>query len=59
MTLGIMPCCNLLEIDCTTGQINASRYNFSGYRPFLEAGKEVNIDLSGDAACCASEADLG
>lgn len=54
---GIMPCCNLLEIDCKTGQINVSAHNFSGYKPFLQAGKSVNVDLSGEAACCASKDD--
>ena len=54
---GIMPCCNLLEIDCSTGTVNVSRHNFSGYAPWLEAGKTVNIDLSGGAECCTSETD--
>ena len=52
-----MPCCNLLEIDCSTGTVNVSRHNFSGYAPWLEAGKTVNIDLSGGAECCTSETD--
>ena len=29
-------------------QINVSKHNFSLYKPFIEAGKTVNIDLSGD-----------
>ena len=54
---GILPCCNLLEIDCSTGTINVSRLNFSGYASFVNAGKTVNIDLSGEAACCANTTD--
>eukprot|EP01045_Picozoa_sp_COSAG04_P039792 COSAG04_NODE_11323_length_716_cov_8.920583_1_plen_97_part_10 len=48
---------DLLEIDCSTGQINVSKHNFSGYKAFLDAGKSVNVDLSGEAACCASKDD--
>lgn len=56
---GIMPCCNLLEIDCATGSISGSKehLNFSVYAPWLAAGKTVNIDLSGEAACCSSTSD--
>jgi hypothetical protein len=38
-------------------QINVSKHNFSLYKPFIEAGKTVNIDLSGEAACCTSTSD--
>ena len=65
---GIMPCCGGgchpnggpcwgLSINCTSGQIDVSRHNLSAYAPFLRAGKTVNVDLSGEAACCASTAD--
>jgi hypothetical protein len=42
---------------CVTYQINVSKHNFSLYKPFIEAGKTVNIDLSGEAACCTSTTD--
>ena len=65
---GIMPCCGGgchpnggpcwgLSINCTSGQIDVARHNLSAYAPFLRAGKTVNVDLSGEAACCASETD--
>ena len=34
-----------------------SRHNLSAYAPFLQTGRSVNVDLSGTAACCRSEAD--
>ena len=50
------PCWGL-SINCTSGQIDVARHNLSAYAPFLRAGKTVNVDLSGEAACCASETD--
>ena len=58
---GIMPCCNLLQIDCRTGilQFNTSEYNFSRFAPFIAAGKTVSVTLegTGDMASCCSSAD--
>ena len=54
---GILPCCNLLEIDCRTGSINVSRHNFSSWAPFRAPGKTMNVDLSGEAACCKNATD--
>lgn len=65
---GIMPCCGGgchpnggpcwgLAINCTSGQIDVARHNLSAYAPFLRAGKSVNVDLSGEAACCRSATD--
>jgi hypothetical protein len=56
---GIMPCCNLLQIDCRTGllQFNTSEYDFSRFAPFIAAGKTVSVALEGTgdmASCCAS-----
>ena len=62
---GIMPCCNVLQIDCATGllQYDTSHYNFSGFAPFLAAGKTVSValegwtaaaNMGGMAACCKS-----
>ena len=61
---GIVPCCNVLRIDCATGllEFNTSHYNFSGFAPFLAAGKSVSVSLEGFtaanefdmAACCKS-----
>lgn len=63
---GVMPCCNLLQINCTTGtlQYPVSEYNFSMFGPFLEAGISVSISLEGImtneggmASCCRSATD--
>jgi hypothetical protein len=56
---GIMPCCNMLQIDCRTGllQYDVSAYNFSRFAPFVAAGKAVSVALEGTgdmASCCAS-----
>ena len=62
---GIMPCCNVLQIDCATGllQFDTRHYNFSGFAPFLAAGKTVSValegwtaaaNMGGMAACCKS-----
>jgi hypothetical protein len=56
---GIMPCCNLLQINCTTGtlQHDPSAYNFSVFAPFAAAGKRVSVSLEGTggmADCCAN-----
>lgn len=60
---GLMPCCNLLQIDCATGMLehDTSYYDFSAYAPFLAAGKTIRVTLQGAAApggappgCCIS-----
>jgi hypothetical protein len=52
---GIMPCCNVLQIDCATGLCSTT--------PFLAAGKTVSValegwtaaaNMGGMAACCKS-----
>ena len=57
---GLMPCCSMMQIDCKTGLLmyDVDYYNFSAYKPFLSAGKEVRMTLSGSegmAPCCASK----
>ena len=56
---GLMPCCSMLQIDCSTGVLayGVDQYDFSMYAPFLQQGKEVRVTLSGtdgQASCCAS-----
>jgi hypothetical protein len=34
---GILPCCGGLPINCSSGQINISRHNFSSFAPFIRA----------------------
>ena len=64
---GIMPCCGMVEVDCATGllayPLNSTQYDFSGFAPFLAAGKAVTMTLQGTGgptaggACCASADD--
>ena len=61
---GLLPCCNLLQINCSTGtlQHEPSAYNFSMFAPFTAAGKSVSVSLegiegtgiAGMADCCAN-----
>jgi hypothetical protein len=56
------PCCNLLQINCTTGtlQHHPDVYNFSMFAPFIESGLSVSVSLEGTggmAACCSSADD--
>lgn len=62
---GLLPCCNLLQINCTTGtlQHEPGEYDFSMFAPFIAAGKSVSVSLEGIssigvvegmAACCAN-----
>jgi hypothetical protein len=56
---GILPCCNLLQINCSTGvlQHRLQDYNFSMFAPFVTAGISVSVSLEGTgnmADCCAN-----
>ena len=61
---GLMPCCGMLQIDCSTGLLvyDISHYNFSAYAAFLAAGKSVRVTIQGtgtpqgigSTACCQS-----
>ena len=42
-----------VEINCSTGTL-VRPANLSYYTPFTEAGKSVNVDINGYAACCVS-----
>ena len=46
---GLLPCCNLLQINCSTGtlQHEPPAYNFSMFAPFTAAGKSVSVSLEG------------
>ena len=56
---GLLPCSNnFAPIDCATGRLNVSaNWNLSDFGAFLRAGKEVNVQLAGTAACCKSPTD--
>ena len=56
---GILPCsANFAPINCATGRLNVStNWNLSGFSAYRAAGKEVNVQLSGGAACCKSPSD--
>ena len=56
---GILPCsANFAPINCATGRLNvSSNWNLSGFSAYRAAGKEVNVQLSGGAACCKSPSD--
>ena len=58
---GILPCsASFVPINCATGRLanlNQSKAWVSGFEDFIAAGKEVNVQISGAAACCASEKD--
>jgi len=46
------PCCNLLQINCTTGtlQYDPAEYNFSMFAPFITSGLSVSVSLEGISA---------
>ena len=66
---GIIPCCGSVDhghhkdtsirINCTTGTLDDSSLatDLSHYAPFIAAGRSVNMDLNGFAACCRSSND--
>jgi hypothetical protein len=53
---GLLPCSNSFAIiNCATGRLNVSAsWNLSDFGAYLRAGKEVNVQLAGGAACCKS-----
>ena len=66
---GIIPCCGSVdhghhkdtsvEINCTTGTLvrPTDQHNLTRYAPFVAAGRSVNMDLNGYAACCRNTTD--
>ena len=66
---GIIPCCGsvdnghhrdtALRINCSTGTLvdYSLTTDLSHYAPFTAAGRSVNMDLNGFAACCHNETD--